>query len=281
MRSFAILVLAGGHALGTWGCAHVSQPIATGALPNDAATPIQSLGAVAFVRTTDISPASEVRVPPRLSRYLAGQRASQNLLLDKSRLRLVVSLDDRVLSAMAGKDTVFQAPVGVAHGLRLAFGGRLWRFQTPRGTRRVLRKTANPIWTPPDWHYIETALNYGLGVARLPSNGVSLRTGAKLVIRDSVVGIVRPGAAFAMLPTDEHLVFDGRVFIPPVGTLNRRVTESLGDFALDLGGGYLIHGTSDETSIGQASSHGCIRVRDDDLVWLFENVPVGTRVLIR
>lgn len=283
MRSFAILVLAGGYALGTWGCAHVSQPIATGALPNDAATLIQSLGAVAFVRTTDVSAggaATEVRVPVRFSRYLAAQHASQYLLRDESRLRLVVSLDNRMLSAMAGKDTVFRAPVGVAHGLRLAFGGRRWRFQTPRGSRRVLRKTANPIWTPPDWHYIETALNYGLRVARLPNNGVSLRTGAKLVIRDSVVGIVRPGAPFAMLPTDEHLVFDGRVFIPPVGTLNRRVTESLGDFALDLGGGYLIHGTSDESSIGQASSHGCIRVREDDLVWLFENVPVGTRVLI-
>jgi len=217
-------------------------------------------------------------MPPRLSRNLALQRATQQL--DKSRLRLVVSLRNRRLSAVSGKDTVFRAPVGVAHGLRLAFGGRSWRFQTPRGTRRVLRKTANPVWTPPDWHYIETALVYGLRVAKLSSKGVSLKTGAKLVIRDSVVGIVRPGARFAMLPTDEHLVFDGRVFIPPVGTLNRRVTESLGEYALDLGGGYLIHGTSNKASIGQAASHGCIRVDDDDLMWLFENVPVGTPVLI-
>ncbi|MGQ0537431.1 MAG: L,D-transpeptidase [Gemmatimonadaceae bacterium] len=215
-----------------------------------------------------------------MSRTLAAIRASQYPVRNGARLRLVVSLNQRLLSAVAGRDTVFRAPVGVATGLRLAFAGRLWRFRTPRGTRRVLRKTENPVWTPPDWHYAETAYNYGLRLARLAAKGVSLRTGAKLVIRDSVVGIIYPGRQFAMLPTDEHLVFDRTVFIPPVGTLNRRVTESLGDFALDLGGGYLIHGTSNEASIGQASSHGCIRVRHEDIEWLYDNVPVGTPVLI-
>jgi hypothetical protein len=280
MRRSTILLFASGCVFSTWGCAHAWQPSAGSAHP-DAASPIQSLGAVALTRPiVTHTAASELRLPLRLSRLVAAQHASQYLLHDRSRFRLAVSLNDRMISALAGKDTVFKAPVGVATGLRLAYAGRSWRFNTPRGTRRVLRKTVNPVWTPPDWHYAETAYNYGLRLARLPSKGVSLRTGAKLVIRDSVVGIVYPGREFAMLPTDEHLVFDGRVFIPPVGTLNRRVTESLGEFALDLGGGYLIHGTSNEASIGQASSHGCIRMRDDDLVWLFENVPVGTRVVI-
>ena len=48
------------------------------------------------------------------------------------------------------------------------------------------------------------------------------------------------------------MVFDGRLFIPPIGTLNRRITGELGD-ALDLGHGYLIHGSSEETSIAQAT----------------------------
>lgn len=280
MRRSAILLFASGCVLGTWGCASGWQPTAGSARP-DAASQIQALGAVALTQP-GATPmvASEVRLPLRLARLVAAQHAAQYLLHDRSRFRLTVSLKSRMLSALAGKDTVFKAPVGVATGLRLAYAGRSWRFQTPRGTRRVLRKTTNPVWTPPDWHYAETAYNYGLGLAQLPSKGVSLRTGAKLVIRDSVVGIVYPGREFAMLPTDEHLVFDGRVFIPPIGTLNRRVTESLGEFALDLGGGYLIHGTTNEASIGQASSHGCIRMRDDDLVWLFENVPVGTPVVI-
>lgn len=280
MRRSAILLFTSGCVFGTWGCASAWQP-STGSTRPGAASQIQTLGAVALTRpSVTQTAATELRMPSRLESLVAAQRASQDLQLDKSRLRLVVSLNHRLLSAMAGKDTVFKTPVGVATGLRLAFAGRSWRFRTPRGTRRVLRKTVNPVWTPPDWHYAETAYNHGLGLARLPSKGASLRTGAKLVIRDSVVGIVYPGREFAMLPTDEHLVFDGRVFIPPVGTLNRRVTESLGEFALDLGGGYLIHGTSNEASLGQASSHGCIRVGGDDLVWLFENVPVGTPVVI-
>jgi lipoprotein-anchoring transpeptidase ErfK/SrfK len=76
-------------------------------------------------------------------------------------------------------------------------------------------------------------------------------------------------------------VFDGRLFIPPIGTRNRRLDGDLGRFALDLGQGYMIHGTMDEGSIGEASTHGCIRVGDDDMAWLFEVIPVGTRVLIR
>ncbi|MGQ0639615.1 MAG: L,D-transpeptidase [Gemmatimonadaceae bacterium] len=283
MSRFSILVFASACAIGTWGCAYASHPIAAGARPQGTTPHASSLSAVGFVRLTEVHAgvaASELRIPVRLSRTLAAMRASQYSLSDRSRLRLVVSLNRRLLSAVAGKDTVFRAQVGVATGLRLAFAGRSWRFRTPRGTRRVLRKTEDPVWTPPDWHYAETAFNHRLRLAHLPSKGVVLSTGAKLVIRDRVVGIIYPGRAFAMLPTDEHLVFDGRVFIPPVGTLNRRVTESLGDYALDLGGGYLIHGTSNEASIGEASSHGCIRVRHEDIEWLFDNVPVGTPVLI-
>lgn len=267
-------------AVGTWGCAYAS-PYGATARSADVAPQVQSAGAIALLRTPSGpagEPTSELHVPRQVSRTLAAQRASQ--LFDKSRLRLVVSLNERVLSALVGKDTVFHAPVGVATGLRLVYAGRSWRFRTPRGTRRVLRKTENPVWTPPDWHYAETAYNHRLRLAKLPSKGVSLSTGAKLVIRDSVVGIIYPGRKFAMLPTDEHLVFDGRVFIPPVGTLNRRVSESLGEYALDLGGGYLIHATSNQASIGEASSHGCIRMRQEDIEWLFDNVPVGARVVI-
>jgi lipoprotein-anchoring transpeptidase ErfK/SrfK len=283
MSRFSILVFSSACAIGSWGCAYASQPFASAAVPQRSASENRTRIYVPFVRITDVRthvPASQIELPVRLERTLAALRASQYNLRGKTRLRLVVSLEDRVLSALAGKDTVFQAPVGVATGLRLAFAGRAWRFHTPRGTRRVLRKTEDPVWTPPDWHYAETAYNHGLRLARLPAQGVKLSTGAKLAVRDRVVGIIYPGRPFAMLPIDEHIVFDGRVFIPPVGTMNRRITESLGDYALDLGGGYLIHGTTNEASIGQASSHGCIRMRAEDVEWLFGNVPVGTSVVI-
>jgi lipoprotein-anchoring transpeptidase ErfK/SrfK len=42
--------------------------------------------------------------------------------------------------------------------------------------------------------------------------------------------------------------------------------------------GYGIHGTNVPSSIGQAASHGCIRMRQADLEELFELVTVGTVV---
>lgn len=41
-----------------------------------------------------------------------------------------------------------------------------------------------------------------------------------------------------------------------------------------------IHGTPDETELGVPGSHGCVRMRNADLVELFDRVPVGTTVNI-
>lgn len=55
----------------------------------------------------------------------------------------------------------------------------------------------------------------------------------------------------------------------------------LGTRALRLGmPGYLIHGTNKPWSIGQRRSHGCIRMRRDDVEALFEQVEVGMPVKI-
>lgn len=42
-----------------------------------------------------------------------------------------------------------------------------------------------------------------------------------------------------------------------------------------------IHGTNHEEQIGEPASHGCIRMRNRDLVELFARVGVGTPVLIK
>jgi lipoprotein-anchoring transpeptidase ErfK/SrfK len=42
-----------------------------------------------------------------------------------------------------------------------------------------------------------------------------------------------------------------------------------------------IHGTNQEELIGEPASHGCIRMRNADLVELFEQVEVGTPVVIK
>ena len=41
-----------------------------------------------------------------------------------------------------------------------------------------------------------------------------------------------------------------------------------------------IHGTPDSNDMSVADSHGCIRMRNDDIIALFDLVPVGTTVLI-
>jgi lipoprotein-anchoring transpeptidase ErfK/SrfK len=41
-----------------------------------------------------------------------------------------------------------------------------------------------------------------------------------------------------------------------------------------------IHGTPDTVSMGIPGSHGCIRMRNDELIELFDLVPVGTAVEI-
>lgn len=45
-------------------------------------------------------------------------------------------------------------------------------------------------------------------------------------------------------------------------------------------GQYGIHGTSEPTSIGWASSHGCIRMRNNDVAELYKITPIGTKVII-
>lgn len=41
-----------------------------------------------------------------------------------------------------------------------------------------------------------------------------------------------------------------------------------------------IHGTNDEDHLNQPLSKGCIRLSNDDVIWLFDKVSEGTRVVI-
>ena len=58
-------------------------------------------------------------------------------------------------------------------------------------------------------------------------------------------------------------------------------SNPFGKYALRLGESeYLIHGTNQRFGIGMRASSGCIRMFDDDIKWLFDNVPVNTKVRI-
>lgn len=67
---------------------------------------------------------------------------------------------------------------------------------------------------------------------------------------------------------------------PPIGARDRRDDFSLGAYALYLGDGYMIHGTVFQTLVGRPVTHGCIRLRDEDLEYVYRTVPAGTRVLL-
>jgi lipoprotein-anchoring transpeptidase ErfK/SrfK len=41
-----------------------------------------------------------------------------------------------------------------------------------------------------------------------------------------------------------------------------------------------IHGTPHERALGRPASHGCIRMADADIVYLYDRIPVGTMVVI-
>lgn len=193
---------------------------------------------------------------------------------------LVVSLKDRHLWAIIDDDTLLSAPAAVASGRTLEFDNQEWTFDMPRGIRHVLGKEADPIWQPPEWLYAETAKEYGLKLAHLNyGKRVKLDDGRILTMKDGEAGLIQDGE-FAALPTDEHIVFGNTLYVPPMGSKNRKVEGELGKYRLLLGDGFLLHGTPDKESIGLAATHGCVRLRDDDIQWLYENVPVGTPVYI-
>ena len=67
---------------------------------------------------------------------------------------------------------------------------------------------------------------------------------------------------------------------PPASVSDRVEKGSLGEWALDLGDGYMIHGTLYERLLGRSLTHGCIRVGRDDLRALARLARPGTPVII-
>lgn len=68
--------------------------------------------------------------------------------------------------------------------------------------------------------------------------------------------------------------------IPPPGAPERFERGVLGDYALAIGNGYLIHGTLYQRMLGMPVTHGCVRLGDDDLEAVFRELSLGARVYI-
>jgi hypothetical protein len=196
--------------------------------------------------------------------------------------RIVVSLVQKKLWLIEGADTLLAANVAVGRRAGFRYAGKRYDWSTPAGERTILAKRRNPVWNVPQWHYYERAANEHLEVVELVrGKRYPLKDGSHLEVRGS--DVVRfQGDVFYRVPQGRELIIDGVLYVPPVGTVQRRVPGVLGTRALDMGGGYLIHGTNpyNASSVGTAASHGCVRMETADVEKLFEMVDEGTPVLI-
>jgi len=60
----------------------------------------------------------------------------------------------------------------------------------------------------------------------------------------------------------------------------RLAPAELGAYAMDIGDGYLIHGTLYTRALGLSITHGCVRLGDQDLQTVYGKVRIGTPVYI-
>lgn len=217
---------------------------------------------------------------------LAAAQQSSSSAIPTNKPYIVVSIEDHRLWYKLRDSTLFTAPVATGSGKELeGSGGEAhWRFETPRGRLVVQSKEQDPSWIPPDWHFVEQARKRGLGIVRL-NRGQSIPTsdGSQITVNGTdVVRHYADGREEPLGPAEEgrEIVVGGNIIIPPFGTNQRKYKGVLGTHRLELGDGYGIHGTNDPASIGRSASHGCVRLRNEDIAVLYDMVDVGTPVYI-
>jgi lipoprotein-anchoring transpeptidase ErfK/SrfK len=214
---------------------------------------------------------------------------------------IVVSTAENRLYVRRGGQVVFQAVCSTGKGTTLTdASGRSLVFNTPTGKFRVVKKEENPLWVPPDWHFIEEARKKGKRVVRLgPGERIDARTGEPaggnegvfqwggsrspsgrvLTVKGNTVVEVGPGGE-RELPPGEVIEAGGAIVVPPYGTPQRKFDKVLGKYRLNLGSGYGIHGTLYPDQLGRSVTHGCVRLGDADIEKLFAMAQVGDQVLI-
>lgn len=68
--------------------------------------------------------------------------------------------------------------------------------------------------------------------------------------------------------------------VPSANHYSRYEYGVLGDYALSLGQGYLIHGTLYQRFLGLPVTHGCVRLNDENLELVYRSLRWGSKVYI-
>jgi len=68
--------------------------------------------------------------------------------------------------------------------------------------------------------------------------------------------------------------------IPSARSASRIEYNTLGDYALSIGDGYMLHGTLYQRFLGLPVTHGCVRLGDKDLDVIYHTLSKGSKVFI-
>ena len=215
--------------------------------------------------------------------------------------KIIVSTAENRLYVRQNGQVIFQAVCSTGKGTTLAVDGVTKLFDTPIGKFHIKSKEQDPLWVPPDWHYVEEARKNGMRVVHLnPGDAIDANTGQPtsgkrdegvwswfgggssgpvLRIRGNTV-VKDYGNHVEELPPGTMITAGDAIVVPPVDTPQRHFEHVLGKYRLELGGGYGIHGTDEPDKLGQSVSHGCVRLGDDDIAKLYQMANVGDEVII-
>lgn len=195
-----------------------------------------------------------------------------------SPLKIIVPLDSNFpLEAFAarygqGLSNMLEANPGVdvylpARGTTLTIPQQLILPDTPREGIVINVAEMRLYYYPPDGSSVEV-LPIGIGQA------------GRETPRNWVTKVERKQEGPTWVPTANtrrEYAKEGKTLpaMVPAGPEN-----PMGLYAIYIGRLYAIHGTNANFGIGLRVSQGCIRLRNDDIKYLFDTVPVGTRVQI-
>jgi L,D-transpeptidase ErfK/SrfK len=195
------------------------------------AQPVQDLGvkwfAPSYSHANDSVVVDYEKLAEQVDKELVKNRTKLNAFLPKQPYIVINTTENHFWLYNAKSQMVYEGSCSTGSQTVLDNGVKQWTFKTPKGVRKIISKVKDPVWTKPDWAFIEEGLP--VPGPRHPSR-------------------YEPGV--------------------------------LGDYAMHIGDGYMIHGTIYQRFLGMPVTHGCVRLGDKELEMVFKTLVVGSKVFV-